>query len=144
MLLISHRGNLFGPNEKEENKPQYIDQCIQNYDCEVDFWAIGNKLFLGHDFPNYEISFNFLIDRIDKLWIHCKNIESLEFMDQSQFNYFWHNNDKATITSHNYIWAYPNIVIKNSIAVLPELHNTPIINNLGICTDWIKKYEELN
>ena len=37
MILISHRGNINGPNIDKENKPSYISAAIdKGYDCEVD------------------------------------------------------------------------------------------------------------
>lgn len=57
MKLIAHRGNIFGPNTENENKPEYILQTIQlGYDCEVDVHYIENEYYLGHDHPYYKIS----------------------------------------------------------------------------------------
>ena len=62
MIKISHRGNLFGPNLKLENSPDYVVEAIRSgYDVEIDFWVVDDKLFLGHDSPQYEIN-NFFID----------------------------------------------------------------------------------
>jgi len=37
MKLISHRGNLFGPNPTNENNPDYILNAIElGYDVEID------------------------------------------------------------------------------------------------------------
>lgn len=150
MKLISHRGNLEGPDLDKENNPKSIDRCIEEgFDVEIDIrYNISNKKFyLGHDNPQYEVNWDWLFERIDNLWIHCKNIESLyQFViNQNQYNYFWHQNDDFTLTSKNYIWTYPG---KNytpiSVIVMPEW-NTDIdslgsLKNLkchGICSDYV-------
>jgi hypothetical protein len=144
MKLISHRGNLKGPNEVRENSPYYIIEAIaEGYDVEVDLWWVDGKVYLGHDEPQYEVSNKWLGERIDKLWIHCKNIDAIIFFKESQykFNYFWHEEDTVTLTSQNYIWAYPgNQPIKNSIAVMPEINKEETNICLGICSDYIENY----
>jgi hypothetical protein len=142
MILISHRGNIDGPSTALENKPGYIDSTLQEgYDVEIDIWVIEGTIYLGHDEHQYTINQNWLNERADKIWIHCKNIEAVEWFHViSGFNYFWHEEDKMTLTSKNYIWAYPGIDIKGSIAVLPELYNNDIKNRIGICSDYIGKY----
>jgi hypothetical protein len=143
MILISHRGNTNGRFESYENEPTYIDKAIsEGFDVEVDIWVMAGILFLGHDRPQYGIDYNWLKERKNKLWIHCKNIEALEFCDDRlDLHYFWHENDTVTLTSQSTIWAYPGKQpIKNSIAVMPELYGDNIIECLGICSDFIKKY----
>ncbi len=79
MILISHRGNINGKNTEKENHPDYIDDAIKlGYDVEIDIWVIDGNFYLGHDGPQYNISLDWLSDRIDRLWIHCKNIEAIE------------------------------------------------------------------
>jgi hypothetical protein len=147
MKLIAHRGNINGRMESWENEPTYIDLAIQKgYDVEVDVWYKDNTLWLGHDKPDYGMNFKWFIDRSDKLWVHCKNLEAMTFFHESSglcgFNYFWHENDTITLTSLNYIWAYPNKQpIKNSIAVMPELFNDDVSSAIGVCSDFIEKYK---
>ncbi len=149
MIYISHRGNLGGRLESYENEPNYIDKAIkEGVDVEVDVWYIDTEqfgwgLFLGHDEPQYTVDFSWFIERLPKLWIHCKNIESVLFFKECGYdvNYFWHEEDTITLTSKNYIWAYPGKQpIKNSIAVMPELFNDDITKCLGICSDYISNY----
>ena len=145
MILIAHRGNIEGPNIQKENSIEYIDNALKlGYDVEIDIWFINDKLFLGHDYPQYNISLQYLLDRKNSLWIHCKNLESLEFFNilyNNEMNYFWHENDKSTLTSKLYIWALPGMQpINRSIAVLPELYEDDISSCTGICSDFISKY----
>ena len=126
MILIAHRGNINGRFESYENEPTYLDMAIKaGYDVEIDVWEKNNMLFLGHDEPQYSLDMKWLRNNISRLWIHCKNIDALLHFTNTDypFNYFWHETDTVTLTSKNYIWAYPNKQpIKNSIAVMPELH----------------------
>jgi len=146
MKLISHRGNINGKLESSENDPNYIDLAIfKGYDVEIDVWYLDNILWLGHDKPEYEIDFSWFSDRVDKLWIHCKNIEAILFFNDCNytFNYFWHETDTLTLTSLNNIWAYPGKQpILNSIAVMPEINDDDVSKCLGICSDYIKRYEK--
>jgi hypothetical protein len=144
MILISHRGNLNGPNEDRENSPYYIMEAIdEGYDVEVDLWWVDGKVYLGHDKPQYEVSDEWLGEIIDKLWVHCKNVESLNWIRNTSLHYFWHEQDTLTLTSKNHMWVYPGKQpIIGSIAVMPEIHNDNISNCLGVCSDFIKKYND--
>jgi len=143
MRLISHRGNLNGKLPENENHPDYIDEAIHaGYDVEVDVWMVNNELFLGHDKPQYGVTQLWFNQRVGKLWIHCKNIEAMEWFNQNGFNYFWHQTDTVTLTSKNYIWAFPGKQpIKNSIAVLPEIYNDDVSECFGVCSDYIVNYK---
>jgi hypothetical protein len=147
MVLISHRGNLNGKIPQNENHPEYIDEAIHaGYNVEIDVWLIDGVLFLGHDEPQYGVDFRWFLDRVSKLWIHCKNIEAMTHFNANfetfPFNYFWHENDTVTLTSLNYIWAFPNKQpIRNSIAVMPELFNDDVSSAIGVCSDFIENYK---
>ena len=146
MKLISHRGNVDGRLESQENEPAYIDFAIsKGYDVEIDIWYKDNVLWLGHDMPNYSVDFIWLVDRIDKLWIHCKNLDAMVFIKESKFhfNYFWHQNDDVVLTSNGFFWTYPGKrLTKYSIAVMPEIKTFDNIDiSYGICSDYIKKYQ---
>lgn len=152
MILISHRGNILGPNPTHENNPSYLDKAISiGFDVEIDVWVIGDKIMLGHDFPQYKIDLEWLKFRVDNLWMHCKNIEALIYFSKDytifgsnsmSFNFFWHETDKVTLTSKGAIWAYPgNQPISGSVAVMPELNNDDLSDCLGICSDYVLNYK---
>jgi hypothetical protein len=146
MILISHRGNINGRMESWENEPTYIALAIsKGYDVEIDVWYKDNMLWLGHDKPDYGIYFRFIRDRLSKLWIHCKNIEAVIYFKECGYdiNYFWHEEDTLTLTSHNHLWVYPGKQpIINSIAVMPEINNDDVSQCLGICSDYIERYKK--
>jgi hypothetical protein len=146
MILISHRGNIDGRRPEMENNPNYIDEALsKGYEVEIDIWKDESGSFmLGHDEPQYYTNLKWLRERSDKLWIHCKDFNSLLYFNTTtfKFNYFWHEHDTLTLTSFKFIWAYPGKQpIRNSIAVMPEIHNDNIDNCIGICSDFIKNYD---
>jgi hypothetical protein len=143
MILISHRGNIDGPNEARENSPYYIMEAIaMGFDVEIDVWYRDNAWYLGHDYPTYKIEINWLLEREPKLWIHCKNLESLIEIKNYCLHYFWHENDEFTLTSKNYIWAYPRKnPIKKSVVLLPEIHQNDITGCKGVCSDYVNNYK---
>jgi len=145
MVLISHRGNINGKMPQNENHPDYIDEAIHaGYDVEIDVWMVDNEFYLGHDEPQYKVIYNWLSTRYEKLWIHCKNVEAIEWFNMmGLFNYFWHEEDTLTLTSMGVIWAYPGKQpIRGSIAVMPEIYNDNLDVCIGICSDYIKNYNE--
>jgi hypothetical protein len=144
MYLISHRGNTHGKIIELENEPEYIDQAIAlGFDVEIDIRFLDGKLYLGHDGPQYNISLDWIIERKDHLWIHCKDGLSLQYLYGRDVNFFYHNIDDYTLTSKGYIWAYPTKEIDNCISVLPEIKDTKPKNCLGVCSDYIDKYRKL-
>ena len=76
MILISHRGNIDGKIPEYENNPNYIEAALGlGYDVEVDVWFVDGKFMLGHDEPQYETDYKFLMN--EKLWCHAKHLDSL-------------------------------------------------------------------
>jgi hypothetical protein len=149
MILISHRGNIDGKIPSFENNPEYVDEAITaGYDVEIDVWGIDGELFLGHDNPQYPIGWDWLKERSSNLWIHCKNIDALLYLTDIDyslelFNYFWHENDTVTLTSENWIWAFPGKQpINGSIAVMPEIYNDDVSEAAGVCSDYIQNYKK--
>ena len=142
MILISHRGNINGRIPELENNKGYIELAIANgYNVEIDIWWFKNNFRLGHDEPEYPVDIEYL--QREELWCHAKNIEALiEMSKYSDIHYFWHQEDDITLTSKNYIWAYPGKQpIKNSIAVLPEIYNDKVDVCKGVCSDNIELYK---
>jgi hypothetical protein len=144
MILISHRGNIDGKQTNLENNPNYVDNAINlGYDVEIDVWLFNSEFYLGHDEPQFLISFDWLEKRKNKIWIHCKNLDCVSFLNDynKDFNYFWHQTDDLTLTSFGYMWVYPGKQpIKNSISVLPEINNDNVSKCIGICSDVILKF----
>jgi len=141
MILISHRGNISEINKERENKENYISEALKKgFNVEIDVWFINGNFFLGHDKPTDKISIGFL--KNDKLWCHAKNFNALTNMLDNNIHCFFHDKDHYTLTSKNYIWAYPGINGgKMTIAVKPEDKNLDLKKFTGICSDQIEKYK---
>jgi len=143
MIFIAHRGLTEGPDKNLENNPETINYALsEGFEAEIDVWRKENKWFLGHDYPIYEISESFLTNK--KLWIHCKNIDALQYLNRVNYsiNYFWHDNDDYTLTSYGYIWVYPGkLVTPKSICVMPErimdINFIHKIDCFGVCSDHV-------
>ena len=154
MRLIAHRALVNGPNASLENHPDQIKYCLDNrIDAEIDVRYINEKWYLGHDEPTYPTSLDFLNQ--DGLWIHCKNHEAaFNLLDLTKrgwnFNFFSHDKDDRTLTSHGYWWTDPYKELGPlSIAVMPEwvvgVGKLSEIKNwkcFGVCSDWIEKINE--
>lgn len=141
MKLIAHRGNISGPN-KRENAVEHIQHALSlGFDAEVDVWY-SNGWWLGHDKPMYLIdNLHTLFDN-SKIWWHCKNFAALEMLKDSGLNYFWHQDDNHTLTSKGYIWTYPGMEIgRTNIVVMPELtmsvDEIKLLNAWGVCSDYV-------
>lgn len=145
MKLISHRGNIVGPNPKRENSPSYIDTAISaGYEVEVDINYLNGKFYLGHDTPDYEITENWMSIRKNKLWFHCKNLEAATKISVlgNNYRFFCHTSDPFVLTSNNYIWVHDLNMNINDRCIIPLLnidnikeYNDKII--YAVCTDYI-------
>ena len=93
MKIISHRGNIEGPDASVENHPDQIKKVIEmGFDVEIDVRYIDGKYVLGHDTPDYQVSKDFLLN--NKLWCHAKNIDGTFKHEYLQiFIVFGINND---------------------------------------------------
>tara|TARA_B110000305_G_scaffold237646_1_gene301422 strand:+ start:1295 stop:1729 length:435 start_codon:yes stop_codon:yes gene_type:complete len=142
MILISHRGNLFGKKPKLENKPSYILEAIKNgFNVEVDVRFKKGNFYLGHDRPETKISYKFLENK--KIWCHAKNPDAIFKLSQIKAHYFWHQEDDYTITSKGVIWVYPGKkLIENSICVLPKKIGYIPKKCIGICSDKIALFKK--
>lgn len=147
MIIISHRGNLDGPNKKNENNPLYITNALDKFfHVEIDLWVENGILFLGHDHPQYKIVLSFLKKNSSKLWIHCKNLEALNFCNKNNLHFFFHDNDEYTLTSRGYVWAHPLVKkFENTILVMPKKNfkkDLSSMNIIGLCTDYPIFYKD--
>lgn len=151
MILIAHRGNVRGPQPDRENTPAYIEAAIlSGFDVEIDIWGVGNRLYLGHDAATMQVDREWLNKHANSLWVHCKNVDALSAMLNTDFNYFFHHVDAYTITSKGYVWAYPGSppAKKDTIAVMPESFKGNRKINLyqyaGVCSDFVGMMESFS
>lgn len=164
-ILIAHRGNINGEFPEFENSPDYLWNALNlGYDIETDIRKINDKMYLGHDFPQYEC--NILTFPTENCWFHCKDIFSLfelskppvdyedpgliDIKHHMRINYFFHDSDDFTLTNYNYIWTYPGkSITENSILVMPErvmdIKDLPKLNPqpYAICSDYVQKIADI-
>lgn len=137
MKIISHRGNINGPDKKLENNPQHILSLLKYYECEVDVWVNSEGIFLGHDKGEYKINNDFFIS--NKLWCHAKNLDAFNFLLDKRVNCFFHDKDDFTLVSNRLIWTYPNkpVCSKSIIVDLNKNWKEKNYNCHGVCVDYI-------
>ena len=142
MKLISHRGNLEGPNPDKENHPDYITSALKaGHDVEVDVWYQNKKWYLGHDNPKYQVKYDFLAER--KFWLHAKNGDAFHLLlEDFTLNVFWHTDGDWVLTSKRYIWTYPTKQLyPESICVMPERGWMGDLKKChAVCTDFVKEF----
>jgi len=149
MILISHRGNIVGPNKQRENMPSYIDTAISaGYEVEVDVNYINGVFYLGHDTPDIEISEVWIKKRKNKIWFHCKNMQAaarfkeLENLTGESYKFFCHTSDTFVLTSTNHIWVHDLNLDLNDKCIIPLLSDKDVTSYNGnivhaVCTDYI-------
>lgn len=144
--LIAHRGNLRGRDPRRENQQQYIDDALElGYEAEVDLWALDGSLWLGHDTPQYETSLNWIEERHSRLWVHCKNVEAVDYLFGSSYNWFFHDQDDLTITSQGFVWCYPGVSLPSQEFVMLSFgQQEPTVpdNVIGICSDYLASWSD--
>jgi len=140
MKIISHRGNIHGPDPHIENKPYHINSLFnRGIDVEIDLWYIDGSLYLGHDEPLTLVDSDWLVKNKEKLWVHLKNLNAINAPVVNHLNYFWHENDKFTLTSKGIPWCFPNIFLEKGVTV--TLTKEKITKNIfGLCTDYVEDY----
>ena len=142
MIKISHRGNISGPNEEIENKPEYIKEALKGgYDVEIDVWSKDREFYLGHDKPQYKIQRSFLQN--SRLWCHAKNVESFyRMIDDNKIHCFFHNKDEVALTSKGYFWSSSeNEMTSKTICVMPSTYKDLPKDIAGVCSDYIGHYK---
>lgn len=139
-LLISHRGNLTGPNPARENSPAYIREALDaGFDVEIDVRYVENHslsiLWLGHDEPQYPLEMSMLMNNKNKLWLHAKDAETQLFLlTMYGVHSFSHDGDPCALTSRGVLWALPSCV---PYPGLPADRLVLIDPKLEVLEDWV-------
>lgn len=145
MKIISHRGNISGPEPNLENTKKSIDLALENnFDVEIDLWKVNNEFFLGHDKPLNKVSFEWLENRKKHLWIHTKNFNAFESLLEINrgFIFFYYTCEPLVLTSNGKIWCHRIQEITNPAnCIAPLLSKSSFQENkqtkwYGVCTDY--------
>jgi len=145
MIIISHRGNLEGPNIEKENKPEYIDAAIQaGYPVEVDLRSTNESFWLGHDTPQYQITSDWLYERKENLWIHIKDCQTAIAMSQKvdEYRFFCHQQDDFTLTSNGYVWVHDLTNDVDERCIIPLIDKESVLKYdqricYAVCSDYV-------
>ena len=142
MILISHRGNINGPNPKMENAPRYIANTLgKGFNVEVDVWSNNSDFFLGHDKPEHQVSEMFL--RHGSVWCHAKDIKTFYKLIEIGAHCFSHDLDEVALTTKGYLWStYGNQMTDKSICVMPPRNIELPQGIAGVCSDNVGYYNE--
>jgi len=154
MKIYSHRGNLDGSNRQWENHPSQINKAISaQFNVEIDFWYVEGECWLGHDFPEHKVSWDFLAQIKYQVILHAKNVEALGFLSNKDAHYFWHDTDDYTLTSWGWVWMHPLAhstgkgYTNMTILALPENSASDFDQDFytnigGVCTDYPERWRE--
>lgn len=141
--FIAHRGNEKGRSLTDENKPERIDELNQKgIACEIDVWYKESQWWLGHDAPETQISFEWLLKYLPLRLIHCKNHEALDTLHREcgkqgyEVNLFYHTTEDYALTSRGHIIVHPDKpCFGDSIEMMPELSTQRQGRSNVVCSD---------
>ena len=127
--FICHRGNLEQKFVPDENKPELLDRRISNgYSVELDVWFVKGGYWLGHDEPQYEVSFEWLMKDAAAKYIHCKNGETFEHLLSKcgrlgyNANLFYHTGEDYALTTRGHVIVHPGKpLLHGSVNMMPEM-----------------------
>jgi glycerophosphoryl diester phosphodiesterase len=144
MIIISHRGNLDGPNAEEENTLRAIKRALEaGFDVEIDVWMMLDELYLGHDEPLEKITLLDIELNREHLWMHAKNHDAFEYLRTIGMRVFWHEEDDFVLTTYGDVWAYPGrCSLRNRIEnIIGKPEKIDSSEFRGICTDYPNYYK---
>ncbi len=143
MKIISHRGNINGIVTDKENAPSYIDSALGlGYDVEIDVRIIDGEFFLGHDYPQFQVTKKWLELRSSRLWMHCKDLESVKSLSRVEnARYFCHKSDPYVLTNTGHIWVHDLTMNIDQMCIIPLLSKEDVIQfdrkiPYAVCTDY--------
>tara|TARA_Y100000310_G_C20679331_1_gene814990 strand:- start:115 stop:549 length:435 start_codon:yes stop_codon:yes gene_type:complete len=141
MILYSHRGNVDGPSNKE-NEPAYIFSAVNDgFHVEIDIYYQDEKYYLGHDEAQYEIDESFLEN--PKFICHAKNPEAfLKMIKNNNIHSFWNDLDLYAITSKDFLWTLDSHPLIFHEKIIYCNANLKMLSNLhyqfeGYCSDYV-------
>lgn len=96
---------------------------------------------MGHDSPDYEINLDWLCERSNFLWVHCKDFDSLSMLVDKDLRVFFHEKESYSIINNKLIWAH-DLSDVNAKCIIPLLTEDQVkswnpIPVFGICSDFV-------
>jgi hypothetical protein len=130
-----------GPNPARENAPDYIDEAIvAGFQVEVDLRRIDDYWFLGHDYPQYKVTEQWLNERKGDLLLHLKDFSALKWKSKN-WHFFCHSNDSFTFTSQGLRWLHDLSLEPDEFTIVPLMTLDLILSYRpriihAICSDY--------
>lgn len=138
LAKIAHRGNFLGAMPEYENTIRYLNNALTlGFWIECDVQMHNGELHFGHDEPQELVDFKILTH--ERTICHAKDLESLQVLHNLGAHYFWHQEDRVTLTSQGLIWCYPGEHPRHPNAIWLDLQDVMIPRDttgiFGICAD---------
>ena len=141
MYVYAHRGNVQGPNARE-NEPDYVLECLRlGFRVEIDVWHLDGHHWLGHDGPTHPVD----LQEFDRLEV-IMHLKSPVLPPLKRADAFAIDQDPYAVTLRGLIWAnYGTEPSPRSIMCAPELVGAEepleefvrrVRGAYGICTDY--------
>ena len=105
MILIAHRGNLYGRQPERENSPEYLNEAInQGYHVLADTWYYDHCFWFGFHHPKdtslcYKPHVDWLPYAMNSVLLRARNPEALIKANELGLNAFWHQTDSYSLTT---------------------------------------------
>ena len=157
MLIVSHRGNLEGPDPSRENTLEAVEECLRlGFGVEVDLNSCDGGWRLGHNEPLRDMNWVNL-NQIDLsgVFIHLK-FPGVVVPDLVLADLFAIEEDSFVLTMRGRIWSRyrVNFVGSKTIVCAPELDDCEDSlegfvkiclkqGAYGICTDYPLEVQRL-
>ena len=152
--FLCHRGNYETKFVPDENRPDIVDRRIRDgYGVELDLWFRDERYWLGHDEPQYQISFEWLLYNLSKKYIHCKDGPTFEHMllrcgrEGYSPNLFYHTNEDYALTTRGDVICHPGkALLEGSINMMPEMGSAKPKEErekaFAVCSDAIRNWNQ--
>jgi hypothetical protein len=140
MQLISYRGIWDGNNYQDANTPKQLGKALSaGFACAIDVWRVDNKLYLGNDLPETEVTEKYI--QGNKFWINARNTDMQDWIidqpAQLYPNYYWFEASTpppAYTTASNGKLITPGTVPINTTSVmyLPEIDDRALFSMVNV------------
>ncbi len=157
MLIISHRGNLNGPEGSGDcDRDRVLLALRLGFDVEIDVRCHQRECWVGHDEPLYRLS-ELVVPISARIWFHAKDLESFRQVVSHGRMAFAHAVDAfVPVVNTDAIWVHPNqnenVLFQETKVddlVLLDVAGYPRLDQgklqrfpFAVCTDWPLEWAE--
>jgi hypothetical protein len=141
-IIISHLGNIDGPNPQQENKLSYVEAALKaGWHVCVDVVFHYGTFILPYDGGFNSVSPGFLSKQ--RVWCRAHDPDTLDALCNINAHSFLATQGLA-LTSSQFVWTLPgHVLTPRSIAVHPEAADRdwlPQFEPAGLCSDVPARY----